>query len=72
MCIRDRYKVSETPIVLSKPKVQYVPTQCTDQTTDKISKQEEKQLQELINEYEDVFKEAPMQTTCLLYTSRCV
>ena len=25
----DHYKVSETPIVLSKPKVQYVPTQYT-------------------------------------------
>ena len=54
--------------VLSKPKVQYVPTQYTSQTTDKISKQEEKQLNELINEYEDIFSETPTQMTVCEHT----
>ena len=63
-----QYKVSETPIVLTKPKVQYVPTRRTSQTTNKISRQEEKWLQEVINEYEDVFNETPMQTTVYKHT----
>ena len=76
---KEQYKVSETPIVLSKPPIQYVPTQYVNTTNDKISAQEEEHLHNLIEEYEDIFNEAPTQTavyehtiTCLLYTSRCV
>ena len=58
-----QYKVSEPPIVVTRPRVQYAPTRCTSQTTDNISRQEEKRLHEIINEYEEIFSETPTQTT---------
>ena len=60
----EQSKVSETPVVLSKPPMQCVPTQNVSMTNDEISVQEEKLLHNLIEEYENhmKFNEAPTQT----------
>ena len=50
----EECKVSETPITLYKPYIQYGPTRHVNAADEGMTKQEEEKLHELIEEYSDV------------------